>query len=264
MFSILHRATARAMLRSSQQQSWRAFSKKNEASAGDADEAPAEEEPKAKKPKKTKQAAAKTNTTFQGANVVQIETIEGHKPPVRDDSIEGRYASVLFSTASKNNSLYKVYADLEWLAALVNESKDFENMTKNAGLSPKDFAPINNELKRVGDLQDLTHRFLEVLVNNERLPDLPHIVEKYIKLYNVMNKEEKVTIISAEELSREEKKQVQDALGQGFKGTQFTTDFQIDTSILGGLQMYTESKFMDLSLKSRIDRIQSEIHKMTR
>ena len=180
---------------------------------------------------------------------------------MRDDSIEGRYASVLFTTASQNNSLYRVYADLEWLAALVKESKDFKEMTKNTGLSPKDFAPINDELKRVGDLDQLTHRFLDVLVKNERLPDLPSIVEKYIKLYNVMNKEEKVTIISAEELSREEKKQVQDALGQG---AQFTPEYQIDPSIMGGLQMYTESMFMDLSLKSRIEKIQNEIQKMTR
>ena len=83
---------------------------------------------------------------------MQIETIEGHAPPVRDDSIEGRYASVLFSTASQKNQLYKVYSDLEWLAALVEESKDFKNMTMNSGLSPKDFGPINDELKRVGDL----------------------------------------------------------------------------------------------------------------
>jgi F0F1-type ATP synthase delta subunit len=38
--------------------------------------------------------------------------------------------------------------------------------------------------------------------------------------------------------------------------------FTVDASILGGLQMYTESKFMDMSLASRMDKIRNDISKM--
>jgi len=31
---------------------------------------------------------------------------------------------------------------------------------------------------------------------------------------------------------------------------------------MGGLQMYTESEFMDMSLQSRLDRISSEVSKL--
>jgi F-type H+-transporting ATPase subunit O len=43
----------------------------------------------------------------------------------------------------------------------------------------------------------------------------------------------------------------------------FNLEFQVDESILGGLQMYTETKFLDLSLKSRLDKIQGEITKIS-
>mgnify|MGYP000630852158 CR=1 FL=1 len=47
-----------------------------------------------------------------------------------------------------------------------------------------------------------------------------------------------------------------------YKGKQFTIDYEVDDTILGGLQMYTESEFMDMSLSSRLDRISSEVGKL--
>lgn len=42
----------------------------------------------------------------------------------------------------------------------------------------------------------------------------------------------------------------------------FTIDYEVEASILGGLQMYTESEFMDMSLSSRLDRISAEVSKL--
>ena len=42
-----------------------------------------------------------------------IETVEDHKPPTKDDSLEGRYATVLFTWASKANSLHIIYEDMK-------------------------------------------------------------------------------------------------------------------------------------------------------
>lgn len=44
--------------------------------------------------------------------------------------------------------------------------------------------------------------------------------------------------------------------------TDFVIDFKVDETIMGGLQMYTESEFMDMSLSSRLDRLNNEIQKM--
>ena len=45
-------------------------------------------------------------------------------------------------------------------------------------------------------------------------------------------------------------------------GKEFVLEFQVDNSIVGGLQMYTESEFMDMSLASRIDRLNLEVQKL--
>jgi len=77
-----------------------------------------------------------------------------------------------------------------------------------------------------------------------------------------MNREEKITIISAQELNSSEKQEVLSALQENQPGKSFNLEYKIDESIVGGLQMYTETKFLDMSLKSRIDRMQTEITKI--
>ena len=88
--------------------------------------------------------------------------------------------------------------------------------------------------------------------------------KKYIKLYLLLTKEEKITILSAYPLSKDQKNDVQNALlaNKENEGKTFIIDYEVNPNLIGGLQMYTENKFMDLSLSSRIDRIKEEINKM--
>ena len=90
------------------------------------------------------------------------------------------------------------------------------------------------------------------------------IAKKYIKTYLLLTKEEKITIISAQELTSNEKSQVKRALEENpeNEGKTFIIDYTVNPAIKGGLQMYTESKFMDLSLSSRIDKIKDEFSKL--
>lgn len=119
-------------------------------------------------------------------------------------------------------------------------------------------------LKETAPFSDTTLNFLTVLADNKRLNFISEIADKYIKLYQAENKEEKITIISAEALSSDQKSQVVAALQANpqNEGKQFTIDYEVDETIMGGLQMYTESEFMDMSLSSRLDRIQAEVSKL--
>jgi len=107
--------------------------------------------------------------------------------------------------------------------------------------------------------------FLVVLAENKRLIYIKEIASKYQKLYQQFNKEEKITIISAEELNSKQQSEVLSALQANPQNTgkAFTIEYQIDASIGGGLQMYTESEFMDMSLQSRLSRINEEVAKLT-
>ena len=124
---------------------------------------------------------------------------------------------------------------------------------------------FNKGLAQAASFHEATYKFLEILAENKRLVYLKGIAERYAKLYQQVNKEEKITIISAVELNDSERAEVLAALQQNPQnaGKQFNVDYTIDESIGGGLQMYTETEFKDMSLNSRINHLRNTISKLT-
>ena len=49
---------------------------------------------------------------------------------------------------------------------------------------------------------------------------------------------------------------------KGKKDIQFKISYEVDDKILGGLQIYSGSTFLDCSLRSRLDKLRSELAKM--
>jgi len=64
-------------------------------------------------------------SAFTVGDVKQVQSTENHKPPFRDDSVPGRYAEVLFTTASSQGSLYDVYEDVIYIQALYKNCESF-------------------------------------------------------------------------------------------------------------------------------------------
>lgn len=200
---------------------------------------------------------------FSLGSINQVNSAPDNKPPIAEDTIEGRYAGVLFSSASEQESLYAVYEDVMYLKGLYDNSEAFYLFTQNAGVGVKEMTKFNEALQSVATFHPLTIKFLEILAENKRLSFIGHIAERYQKLYQLLNKEEKITIISAEILTQGEQDEVLSALkaNPDNAGKEFKLEFTIDPSIKGGLQMYTETEFMDMSLASRLDKMKSEVTK---
>jgi len=107
---------------------------------------------------------------------------------------------VLFSTASEQENLFAVYEDVTYLKALYKNSEAFNLFTKNAGVGAKEIKELTAALESVATFNPLTMKFLEVLAENKRLSFIGEICSRYEKLYQLLNKEEKITIISAVDL----------------------------------------------------------------
>ena len=174
-----------------------------------------------------------------------------------EDTIEGRYAGVLFSCASRENLLFKVYEDMKFIEALHRNSESFKLFTENGGIGSKQIKQFNKDLHEVAPMQDVTLRFIEVCSENKKMSYLRDIAMKYQKFYAQFTKEEKITIISANPLTKQQESEVLEALkaNPNNQGKDFQLEFNVDGSIIGGLQMYTENEFMDMSLQSRMMKI---------
>ncbi len=99
-----------------------------------------------------------------------------------------------------------------FLQGIYKNSETFRLFTENGGVGSNEIAKLNVALKETANFSDTTFHFLTVLADNKRLNFINEIAEKYIKLYQAENKEEKITIISAAKLSSEQQSQVVAAL----------------------------------------------------
>lgn len=77
------------------------------------------------------------------------------------------------------------------------------------------------------NLDTLTKSFIENLIEGRRVPDLRSIANKFVEYYKLLNKEEGVTIISARELTSEQKERVKKTLEEAHSGTTFTIKYQV-------------------------------------
>lgn len=80
--------------------------------------------------------------------------------------------------------------------------------------------------------------------------------------YEAKDAKETVNVVSADELSKAQKDQVEASLKEFDNDKNFIVSYSIDASILGGLQLYFPTAFMDLSLKTRLDKLEDEVSTM--
>jgi ATP synthase F1 delta subunit len=155
---------------------------------------------------------AKYYQPFSVGDVKRVGSAPYHKPPSFEDTIEGRYAASLFISASQSGKLYEVYEDMVYLNHLYKNCEHFRLFTENSGIGLAQVKQLNQALAETAHFDDVTFKFLIVLAESKRLIYLDEISKKFAKLYTQLNKEEKITIISASELSSHQKDQVLDAL----------------------------------------------------
>ena len=181
-----------------------------------------------------------------------------------EDTIPGRYSNTLFVVASEEGNLYHVYEDMKYLINLYEKLESFRLFADNSGLNAGQIYSFSQELARCGEFCGTTLKFCDLLGKNKRFMYINEIAKKYIKSYLLLTKEEKITIISAQALNEQERAEVKKALlsNPENEGKTFIIDYSVNEEIIGGLQMYTENKFMDLSMSSRLDKIKDELNKL--
>ena len=102
----------------------------------------------------------------------------------------------------------------------------------------------------------ITVNLCTTLAGNAKLADLPKVAATYSQLMKAKRGEVDATIISAYALPKKDSDQIAAAIKANSKGAkEVVISSKIDPSIIGGIQVQIGDKFLDLSIKSRIEEI---------
>ncbi|KAJ1113176.1 hypothetical protein NDU88_001431 [Pleurodeles waltl] len=177
------------------------------------------------------------------------------RPPITVFGLEGRYATALYSAASKEKKLDQVEKDLTRVSALVKESKMFALIT-NPHVKRAVKQKSLNDLLAKEKLAPLTMNFVNLLAENGRLNNTAEIISSFSKIMSAHRGEVLCSVTTARALDQPTLADLKTALN-GFlaKGQVLQLETKTDSAILGGMVISIGDKYIDMSTKAKIQKL---------
>ena len=162
----------------------------------------------------------------------------------------GRYALALFEVSKENSELKVVNEKLITLLKIYRENKDFKNFIQNPTKNIQEQSLVLKNIWNVTGPKNLEN-FLNLLVKKRRIFFLERIIDNFIKLVSIENKEVSASIISSKKLSENEIKKLNGELSSVLNSS-INLNYKIDESLIGGFKIQIGSLMIDSSIKNKL------------
>ncbi|CAL8263825.1 unnamed protein product [Lota lota] len=177
------------------------------------------------------------------------------KAPIQVYGVEGRYATALFSAASKQNKLDQVEQELGKVSTMIKDprvSSIVMNPHVKRILKQKAVTDVLTKAK----MSPITINLIKVLSENGRLPLTAGVITAYGKMMGAHRGEVICSVTTAQALDATSLADLQVAL-KGFlqKGETIKLETKTDSSILGGMIVSIGDKYVDMSTKTKIQKL---------
>ncbi len=167
-------------------------------------------------------------------------------------SLQGRYASALYSLASESGAVSAVEGDLEKLGEAILASADLAALIRNPQIGRDAAARAMDGVAGVLGLCPLTQNFIGVLAGNRRLARLPDIARAFASIAAAQRGEVTAQVTSAHALSSEQISSLSARL-KAREGKEVKIKAAVDPDILGGLVVQIGSQQIDSSIRTRLN-----------
>ena len=174
------------------------------------------------------------------------------------DLISERYASALYDLAADKKIVDLVLEDLIFLQKCILENKDLKLLAKSPLITSSDKLNIFEKILSKKKADVLTNTFLKVLSHNKRFAKLSSIISQFININSQRRGDILADVTSAEELSDNQKKEITDQL-KSTLGEKLSLNYYVDKKIIGGLIVKVDSKMVDSSLATKINKLRIAI-----
>ncbi|KAN0112700.1 OSCP domain containing protein [Hyaloscypha variabilis] len=183
------------------------------------------------------------------------------KPPKALYGLDGTYATALYTAAAKSSTLDSTAKAIDALNQVYHKDVKLAKIMEAPTLSAADKAAIVSELqKHTGgaDKGDTVKNFLETLAFYNRLGLLKGVCEKFGELMSAAKGEVELTVTSASQLDSKTLSRLETAVSKSQyvgQGKKLKVTNKVNSDILGGLIVEIGDRTIDLSVSSRISKM---------
>ncbi|GBC92929.1 ATP synthase subunit delta [bacterium HR15] len=175
----------------------------------------------------------------------------------KDIRVARRYAGALFRAALNANALHRVGEDLQRLRVILQEIDALRTFLYSP-LIPRDRKKQRIEELFARDLQPITLRLLELIIEKRREPLLEAICEEFEQLREAHEGIMHATVYSAVPLTDDEQQQLLQRL-ENSTGKQVIATFEVDPSLIGGVRVRLGDYQIDGTIRGTLERLHDHV-----
>jgi F-type H+-transporting ATPase subunit delta len=168
------------------------------------------------------------------------------------------YSRSLFGVAKEHGKLDVVRDQLGQVSDAIAQSRELQTFFFSPYFSTQE--KIDGLHKAVQGMEPEVDNFLELLIENHRMPAIHRIRRQYDDLWEEENKLLPVEVTTAVELDRETVDQLGERIGAQ-TGRRVELTSTVDPDILGGLVLRVGNSILDASIRNRLNQLRREVAK---
>lgn len=168
------------------------------------------------------------------------------------------YARAAYARALEEDSGLGKWSKMLGLLAETVSHERVRRALDNPVLSTRDEAKLLIDILS-DDLSDEAGNFVQVLAQYGRISVLPHIWEQFELLKANHEKTMDVEVISAFEVSEEEKEQLMSSLRARLQ-REINIDARVEAGLLGGVIIRAEDTVIDNSVRGKLAKLSQALH----
>lgn len=188
--------------------------------------------------------------------------VKSVKPPVELYGLDGTYATALYTAAIKNNSINSSFRSVSKLSDLIHKDAKMTQILENPSLSQGSRKQVASLLSEQLSLDPLVSKFLNVLADYNRLALFKSIAKQFSVLNDAHNGVIEARVVSAKPLESRVLSRLSRAISNSKfvgKSQHLRIENEVDPSILGGLIVEVGEKSVDMSVQTKVTKLNKAI-----
>lgn len=177
----------------------------------------------------------------------------------------GRYATALYNASRKSNTLESVTADVDRMQIMTSTNATLQEFLQNPSLPRTAKVDAIGEIVKRAGFSNTFSQFMMVLAENGRTNETSKTLSAFQDIIAVLKGEVIVKVTTTMPLSEWElallKKKIKQRFFAEKPDAELTVETQLDPELLGGLTIQVGDRFMDLSTRTELRKLQEVIMK---
>jgi F-type H+-transporting ATPase subunit delta len=166
------------------------------------------------------------------------------------------YARSLFEVASEQKKIDEIKEQLGQFADALQEDQNLQVFFFSPYFSTKE--KEEGLAKALDGADEAFVNFLELLIENHRMPVIFRVRREYDRLWEEENRLLPVTITSAVELDKKTVGEIGDKIAEQ-TGRKVELSSQVDSDILGGIVVRVGNQVLDASVRNRLEQLRKQV-----